>query len=103
MILEWVDANHKPFDELALAHWNNPELAYKEYEAVRLQMDFLKRRGFSVTQKEGMSTAFMAEWGSGGPVIGILASTTRWGGALPEYFSRQGVCLRGCARARRRA
>ena len=35
-------------------------------------MDFLKRRGVSVTQKEGMSTAFMSEWGSGGPVIGIL-------------------------------
>ena len=93
MILEWVDANHKPFDELALAHWNNPELAYKEYEAVRLQMDFLKRRGFSVTQKEGMSTAFMAEWGSGGPVIGILASTTRWGGLSQNISAaKESVC-----------
>ena len=66
MILEWIDANHKPFDDLALAHWNNPELAYKEYEAVRLQMDFLRERGFVVTQKEGMPTAFMAEWGAVG-------------------------------------
>lgn len=63
---DWIDANHKPFDDLALAHWDNPELAYKEYEAVRLQMDFLRERGFVVTQKEGMSTAFMAEWGAGG-------------------------------------
>ena len=103
MILEWVDANHKPFDELALAHWNNPELAYKEYEAVRLQMDFLKRRGFSVTQKEGMSTAFMAEWGLRGACNRHSREYDALGGALPEYFSRQGVCLRGCARARRRA
>lgn len=80
MILEWIDANHKPFDDLALAHWNNPELAYKEYEAVRLQMDFLKERGFVVTQKEGMPTAFMAEWGSGGPVIGILGEYDALGG-----------------------
>ena len=57
MILEWIDANHKPFDELALIHWNNLEFAYKEYEAVHLQMDF---------QKEGMVTAFMVELGSRG-------------------------------------
>ena len=80
MILEWIDANHKPFDDLALAHWNNPELAYKEYEAVRLQMDFLRERGFVVTQKEGMPTAFMAEWGAGGPVIGILGEYDALGG-----------------------
>ena len=80
MILEWIDANHKPFDDLALAHWNNPELAYKEYEAVRLQMDFLRERGFVVTQKEGMPTAFTAEWGAGGPVIGILGENDALGG-----------------------
>ena len=29
-------------------------------------MDFLRERGFVVTQKKGISTAFMAEWGAGG-------------------------------------
>lgn len=71
-ILEWIDANHGPFDELALTHWNNPEVAFEEKEAVRLQMDFMAKRGFTVTQKEGLPTAFMAEWGSGGPVMGVL-------------------------------
>jgi metal-dependent amidase/aminoacylase/carboxypeptidase family protein len=65
-------------------------------------MDFLKRRGGSDTQKEGMSTAFMAEWGSGGPAIGIHGEYDALGGALPDRFSRQGACLRGCARARLR-
>ena len=77
---DWIDANHKPFDDLALAHWDNPELAYKEHEAVRLQMDFLRERGFVVTQKKGISTAFMADWGAGGPVIGILGEYDALGG-----------------------
>ena len=40
-----------------------------------------------------MSTAFMAEWGSGGPVIGILASTTRWGGLSQNISAaKESVC-----------
>lgn len=95
MILEWIDANHKPFDDLALAHWSNPELAYKEYEAVRLQMDFLKERGFSVTQKEGMPTAFMAEWGSGGPVVGILGEYDALGGLSQAVSTAKGPSHEG--------
>ncbi|MDL2272416.1 amidohydrolase [Desulfovibrio sp. OttesenSCG-928-I05] len=71
-ILDWIDANHGAFDELALTHWNNPEIAFEEKESARLQMEFMKARGFTISQKEGMPTAFMAEWGSGSPVIGIL-------------------------------
>jgi len=71
-IIDWIDANHQAFDDLALAIWNKPELAFQEFEAVKLQMDFMRQRGFKVTQKEGAPTAFMAEWGSGGPVIGLL-------------------------------
>ena len=90
MILEWIDANHKPFDDLALAHWNNPELAYKEYEAVRLQMDFLRERGFVVTQKEGMPTAFMSEWGAGG-CDRHPRRVRRAGRSVSGRFRRQGA------------
>ncbi len=71
-ILTWIEANHKAFDDVALAIWSKPELAFEEHQAVKLQMDFMKERGFRVTQKEGAPTAFMAEWGEGGPVIGLL-------------------------------
>ena len=71
-ILEWIDKNKEPFEKLALDIWKNPEIAYEEHEAVKLQTAFLKERGFTVTQKDGLPTAFMAEWGNGGPVIGIL-------------------------------
>lgn len=71
-LLEWIDKNRPAFDELALEIWKNPELAYNERLAAKLQMDFLKKRGFTVTQKETMPTAFMAQWGRGGPTIGLL-------------------------------
>ncbi len=71
-ILTWIDANRAPFEALALEIWASPELAYQEHEAARLQMDFLRQRGFKVVQKGDMPTAFMAEWGEGGPVVGIL-------------------------------
>ena len=71
-IFDWINKNHKAFDDLALEIWKNPELPFEEHEAARLQMDFMKRQGFTVSQKEGLPTAFVAEWGKGGPAIGIL-------------------------------
>ena len=71
-ILTWIDENRAPFEALALKIWGAPELAYQEHETSRLQMEFLRQRGFAVTQKGDMPTAFMAEWGTGGPTIGIL-------------------------------
>jgi len=71
MILEWIDANHKPFDELALIHWNNLEFAYKEYEAVHLQMDFLKARGHR-HPKGGHGHRLYGRIGFPGPAIGVL-------------------------------
>lgn len=79
-ILAWADANRKIFDELALALWAAPEIAYEEKEAVRLQTDLLRKYGFAITQKDGAPTAFMAEWGEGGPVIGILGEYDALGG-----------------------
>lgn len=79
-LLEWIDQNQAPFYELALAIWEKPEMAFGEIEAARLQMDFLKNRGFRITQKDGLATAFMAEWGQGGPVIGLLGEFDALGG-----------------------
>jgi aminobenzoyl-glutamate utilization protein B len=53
--------------------WENPELAWKEFRASRLQADFLEKEGFAVTWDIGdMNTAFAAEWGAGNPVIAFI-------------------------------
>ena len=90
-ILDWVAANAAPFEELALDIWKHPELAYEEHHAAKAQMDFLKARGFTVTQREPekLPTAFMAEWGEGGPVIGTLGEFDALAGMSQAVSAKQ--------------
>ena len=53
--------------------WEYAEPPHKEFKwPLTLQTDFLEVRGFHITwELGGLRTAFMAEWGSGSPVIGF--------------------------------
>jgi len=70
-IIAWLDANLAPFIRMADEIWANPELAFQEFKASKLQADYLEQEGFRITwDLAGMSTAFVAEWGEGKPIIG---------------------------------
>lgn len=61
--------------------WTFAELGLDEHRSAARLVGLLKAAGFRVTQGvSGMPTAFVAEYGSGKPVIGILAEYD----ALPE-------------------
>lgn len=94
-ILQWIDDNHETFDALAMALWENPEVAFEEKEAARLQMEFMKKQGFTVTQKDGLPTAFMAEWGTGGPVVGILGEYDALSGLSQRVSAEQAPVKEG--------
>ncbi|WP_331235352.1 amidohydrolase [Natronorarus salvus] len=67
--------------EVAHELWEHPELGLEEHESARLLSDILEEEGFSVERGVvGLPTAFVAEYGSGTPVIGILGEYD----ALPE-------------------
>jgi aminobenzoyl-glutamate utilization protein B len=67
--------------------WNYAELGLEEFRSAARLVGILKKAGFKVTEGvSGMPTAFVAEYGSGKPVIGILAEYD----ALPE-LSQQAV------------
>ena len=54
--------------------WDDPEVAYTEYRACASLAEALKDQGFEVeTGVAGIPTAFVASWGSGHPVVGMLA------------------------------
>lgn len=54
--------------------WNYAEVGYKEYKSSRLLQQVLRNNGFTVDSGVAeMPTAFVATYGSGKPVIGILA------------------------------
>ena len=53
--------------------WASPELRWNEHGSVRAQVEAARDEGFRVTRDvAGIPTAFMAEAGSGGPVIALL-------------------------------
>ena len=70
---KWMDENKAKFSDLAKQIWEHPELGYNESFASSLQIKTLEEAGFKVTSGIGdIPTAFVAEYGNGKPVIGIL-------------------------------
>lgn len=69
-----VDALRARAEETALQIWNYAEVGYQETRSSALLQQQLKQAGFSIQSGvAGMPTAFVATFGSGAPVIGILA------------------------------
>jgi aminobenzoyl-glutamate utilization protein B len=71
--------------------WTFAELGLQEHRSAARLVNALKKAGFRV--KEGVSdmpTAFVAEYGSGKPIIGILAEYD----ALPELSQQAGEATR---------
>ena len=60
--------------QLSDAIWDHPQIKYQETFAAGLLSDFLREKGFTVeTGVADIPTAFCASYGSGAPVIGLLA------------------------------
>ncbi|MDH3925379.1 MAG: hypothetical protein OET41_12305, partial [Xanthomonadales bacterium] len=72
--IEKVDDLQPIIQSLSMELWNFSEIALEETRSAKLLADVLEKEGFSVERGVAdMPTAFVASWGQGGPVIGILA------------------------------
>ena len=73
-LLKHVEAHGSELNELSIEVWKNPELAFKEFIACKLQCDLLKKWGFEVEENYcGFETAYRCEYGSGSPTFAITA------------------------------
>lgn len=69
-----IDKNAERYTQLAKDIWGYAELGFQEEKSAGALTNLLKSEGFSVEMGvAGMPTAFVASYGSGKPVIGILA------------------------------
>lgn len=69
-----VEAQTERTERVAQQLWDLAELGYLEERSSALMMDELAAEGFAITGGIAeIPTAFVAEWGEGGPVIAILA------------------------------
>ena len=69
-----IDLKAAVYRKVAKQIWGFAELGFLENKSAGLLQEILRGEGFSVEAGvAGMPTAFVATWGTGGPVIGILA------------------------------
>ncbi len=69
-----IQSGYADYKRIALQIWNYAEVGYKEEKSSALLQKTLSDNGFNVKAGvAGMPTAFVASYGSGKPVIGILA------------------------------
>jgi len=71
--LSWIDDNEKRIIGMSDKAWEYAEVGLLEYKTSKLLADEVERHGFAVERGvAGMPTAFVATWGSGKPVIGVM-------------------------------
>ncbi len=69
----FLDRNKKEYEKLAMDIWNNPELGYLEFESSAKLQALLAKEGFKIEKGvAGLPTAFVATYGQGTPLIGII-------------------------------
>ncbi len=72
-LLEHIEHHTSQYTDAALQIWSFAEVGYQEYKSSALLQQLLQDAGFSITSGvAAMPTAFIAEYGHGTPVIGIL-------------------------------
>lgn len=100
--IQWLDANASSWQRINRNIWSYAETGLEETRSAQELMTVLKKHGFTVsTGVAGMPTAFVASYGSGQPVIGILAEYDALPGlsqdASPERKERAGAAAgHGC-------
>jgi len=69
---KWISNNESKIIEASDKIWNFAELGLVEYKSSQLLAQILEENGFKVQMGvSDMPTAFVASWGSGGPIIGL--------------------------------
>lgn len=72
--LAWVDENAADLKKLNRVIWEAAELGLDEHVSSKALREYLRRHGFTIESGlAGMPTAFVASYGSGEPVVAILA------------------------------
>lgn len=90
-----ISSQYDKYKGIALQIWDYAELGYKEVKSSALLQQTLKDKGFTVEAGvAGIPTAFVATYGSGSPVIAVLAEFDALPGltqqAVPEKKAAEG-------------
>lgn len=85
---ELVDSRRVFTQQIVDSIFSFSELGFQEFETAAYVTGLLEKEGFQITRGvAGMPTAFVANWGSGKPVIGFMADID----GLPQTSQKPGV------------
>ena len=69
-----LQQQYNKYKDIALSVWSYAEVGYKETKSTALLQETLEKSGFTIQKGvAGLPTAFVATYGAGQPVIGLLA------------------------------
>src|SRR5210317_1817473 len=100
-ILKSIEDSQSNYESIALEIWSYAEMGYQEERSSALLQKTLSEEGFSITAGVAdIPTAFVATYGSGGPVIAILGEYDALPGlsqqAVPYKLSNNGKAGHAC-------
>jgi aminobenzoyl-glutamate utilization protein B len=73
-VVQGIERKQHLYKDIALKIWDYAEISFKEVKSSSLLQETLKENGFEIKNGvAGMPTAFVATYGSGKPIIGMLA------------------------------
>ncbi|MCE7041107.1 amidohydrolase [Dyadobacter sp. CY312] len=91
-VIETLDKKKEHYAEISKKIWDLAEVGYQEYKSSEILQEELKKEGFAVEKGvAGIPTAFVATYGSGKPVISILAEFDALPGMAQETVSERKV------------
>ena len=72
-VITSIGENYETLTALSDKIWSYEEIAFRETQSAKALADYAEAQGFTVTRGVAqIPTAFVAEYGSGSPIIGIL-------------------------------
>ena len=100
-VLKKMDSKSEQYEKIALQIWDWAEMGYQEVQSSALLQKALADEGFRIEKGvAGIPTAFVAEYGSGSPVIGVLGEFDALPGlsqkAIPQKETAGGVAGHAC-------
>ncbi|WP_240531850.1 amidohydrolase [Maribacter sp. 4G9] len=100
-VLQSIDQKSESYGEISQAIWNLAEMGYQEEKSSALLQKTLEEAGFTIkTGVAGIPTAFIAEYGSGSPIVAIMGEYDALPGlsqeAVAEKKSAGGAAGHAC-------
>lgn len=100
-IIKGIDKGYDKYSSIAQQIWEYAEMGYQEYKSSATLIDLLSEEKFNIQKSVAdIPTAFVAEYGSGGPVIAILGEFDALPGlsqkAQPSKESAGGIGGHAC-------